>query len=162
MALALPPAIIKAMPPTLSVTPFLINAPHARTDLHLGHIAQVNRRCRAFTDDDAAQVILAFDKADAADQELLGILRQHAAARIGIVARHGLIDLGHADIIVAQLVGVDQDLILLGKAALRIDFRHARNRAQQRAHHPVLNGPTLGQFLRLNTALPSPGLSSVY
>ena len=45
-----------------------------------------------------------------------------------------------------QTLWVDQHVVLLDVTALRIDFSHTRNRAQQRAQYPVLHHASLGEF----------------
>ena len=117
------------------------------TDLHFGHVADVNRHTVLFLEHDGAQVLDIAHQTDTANQVLLGILRQHAATGVGVVATDRLIDIGHRQAKVAQLVRIDQNLILPGETALRIDLGHARNRAQQRTHHPVLGDPALHQLL---------------
>ena len=125
---------------------------HARADFHLGHIAQIDRLGRVFADDDGAQVVLALHQTLPADQILFGKLGQCAAGGIGVVAGDRLKHLGHGHFIVAQLVGIDQHLILARETALRIDFGDAHGGAQQRAHHPVLHLTALGQFFRTERA----------
>ena len=116
------------------------------TNLYFGDIPHVNRHAILLAQHDCPQIIEITDQADATNQILLRVLRQYTTAGIGVIASDCLIDIGDAQAKMAQTIRVDQHLILLGKAALRIDFSDTRNRAQQRSHHPVLGGPALHQF----------------
>ncbi len=118
-----------------------------RADLHLGHVAQGQRRAAHFLEHDGADVVDVAHQAHAADQVLLGKMRQHAAARVGVVGGQRLEHLLHRHVVVAQPLGIDQHLVLLLVAALRVDLRHARNGAQQRPHHPVLGDAAAGQLV---------------
>ena len=115
-------------------------------NLHLGDVTDIDRHAILFLEHDGAQVVEILHQADTADQVLLGILRQHATAGVGVIAADRQIDVGDAQAEMAQLVGVDQDLVLLCISALRVDLGDPRDRAQQRPRHPVLGDPALHQL----------------
>ena len=104
-------------------------------------------------DHDVADVFQRLDQAHATDQVLLGDLREHAPAGVGVVGRNGLNHLLHRQVVVPKATRIDQGLELFDVAALRVDFGHTRDRAQQGAHHPVLHRAALGQFFRCEGAL---------
>ena len=126
---------------------------HLMAQGDVGQILDIHRRAVLLAHHDVANVFQAADQAHAANQVLLGALGQDATAGIGIVLRNGLIHLLDGHVVVGQTVGLDQGLVLPHIAALRIDFGHARNRAQQGSHHPVLNDAPLGQLGRRQRAL---------
>jgi len=116
--------------------------------VHRGHVADVHRHPVPLLQHDGADVVQVPHQAHAADQVLLGVVGQHAAAGVGVVAAHGLVHVGHGELEVAQLVRVHQHLVLLDEATLGVDFGDAGNGAQQGPHHPVLGDAALGQLLR--------------
>ena len=115
-------------------------------DLDLGDVANPHRHAILFFENDGPQIIQGTHQANAANQVLLGVLRQDAATGIGIVASHCQIHIGNGQTEMAQAVRIDQHLILLGEATLRVDLGNARNRAQQRTHDPVLSDASLHQL----------------
>src|SRR5690348_13631872 len=113
------------------------------TEFHFSHVANIDWRAVHFFQDDGANIIEIADEADAADQILLGVLRKDAATRIAVIARERIEDFFYGQSVVVQLDRIDNGLILLDVAAGGIDLGHARNRAQQRTHDPVLYGAPL-------------------
>ena len=111
------------------------------------HITHEHGHTGLFLDHDVADVLQRADQAHASDQVLLVDLRQDAATGVGVVGGNGLHHLLHRQVVVPQTSGVDQRLILLDVAALRVDLGHACNGTQQGPHDPVLHGTALGQFL---------------
>ncbi len=86
-------------------------------DAYLGHVADVDGRARVFLEHDVANVVDAVDQADAADQVLLGVLRQDAAAGVVVVLLEGVVNIGDGQAEVAQLLRIDERLVLLDVAA---------------------------------------------
>ncbi len=90
---------------------------HGMADAHLGHIAHEDRRARGLFHDDALDVRQALDEPDPPHDRPLGMPFQHIAAGVGVVVRHRLVDFVERQVVLAELRGVHQDLILLDEPA---------------------------------------------
>ncbi len=124
-----------------------------RTDHHFAQIARHDRASVAGGDDHLGDVVQAAEDADAADHHRLVAAPQQAAARVGAVPGQGLGHLVDGDVVLAQAVGIDPELVLLHHAAEAHHVGDIGNPAQRRADHPVLDGPHLRErhvFRRLD------------
>src|SRR5580692_1707286 len=97
----------------------------------------------AAADHDFADVFRGFDEPEAADVIKLAALRVKAAAGIGVVGREGVQNLNDGQVIVVELNGVEQDVILHGGAAEAGVIGHARDAAIGALNDPGLEGVQL-------------------
>ena len=98
-------------------------------DLDFGHVAYEDRNAVLLLEDDAPDVFEIAHQAYAPYQVLLGELREHATAGIGIVSRQGVEHVADVQPVVTQALGIDEGLVLLGETTLRIDLGDTRDRA---------------------------------
>ena len=57
-----------------------------------------------------------------------------------------MVNIFDAQVVIAQSIWIDLDVVLLGKAAHTVDVGHPGNRPQHGSHDPVLNFTALAQF----------------
>ena len=109
-------------------------------------VAHQHRRAVHLGDDDRADLIQGVNQADAADHVALIAARDAAAAGVGVVVVDGIDDVGDAEAVVLQLLGIEIELVFGGEAAEIGVIDHAGNGLQRRNHHPALD---LGQLLQI-------------
>ena len=116
------------------------------TDGYFSDIAHKHRHATLLLKHDHTDIVQGFYQAYTANQILLSVMGQHAAARVGIVPGKGLIHFLQGHLVMPHAIRIHQRLILFDVATLGIDLRHARNAAQQWPYHPVLGNAAFGQF----------------
>ena len=116
------------------------------TNGYFSYIAHEHRHSTLLLEHDHTDIVQGFYQAYAANQILLSVMGQHAAARVGVVAGKGLIHFLQCYLVMPHAIRIHQRLILLDVATLGIDLRHARNATQQWPHHPVLSNAAFGQL----------------
>ncbi len=123
------------MPPTHSFFPSLTAAPWrtAWSDPDLGHVADGDGDAPLGLEDDLRDVLDRADQPDAADDELLGVAVEDAAADVRVVVPDGLVDLADGQAVLEQPVRVDDDLVLLDVAAEGVDLADPRHGLEERA-----------------------------
>ena len=98
----------------------------------------------ALVDDDRRDVLDAVRLALAADVAGLALVDEVAAADVGVVASAGRRRRrSSTSWYVAELVGVELDLVRLQLAAVRVDLGHARDLAELVGDEPVEDRPQL-------------------
>ena len=115
------------------------------SDRHLGQVVNEDRNPALRRHHDVADILGVAHQPQAADVIELAALRIKPAARVGIVAGQLLRNLRDAHAVGEQLVGVEQHLVLHGRAAQSGFVRHALDRTVLPVQHPVVDGL---QFLR--------------
>jgi hypothetical protein len=114
-------------------------AARAEAVLHLGHVGDAHRLAVAGHHHHVAHVVEALEQAEGAHHQGFVAAAQQAAAAVAAGGGEGLADLGEADGIAAQPVGVDAHLHLADRAAEADHLGDARHHAQGRADRPVLH-----------------------
>jgi len=115
-------------------------APHP----NVGHVAHPDRHTARAAEDDIANVLQRLDLPGRPDQILLAALFDVARAHVAVVAVQRRHDVLQGDAQRSQTRGDRRNLVFLGIAADRVDFRHTRNVAQLRLDDPVLNLAQIG------------------
>ena len=113
-------------------------APWQGSDHHGADITHPDRGTEIGTDLHAQHIVRALHTTKPAQCVALTALLEIAATEGQRVARQRVVHVAHGQAAGRQLDGVDDHFDALGKAAPRIDFRHARHRAQARAHGVVV------------------------
>jgi hypothetical protein len=120
---------------------------HFGAEGDLCHVPHEDRRAVHFLQHDALDVLETADQPHPANEVLLRVTRQDAAAAVGIVAGERGVEVLHRKPVVDEPVGIGERLVLLDESTLRVDLRHTPDAAQPRAHDPVLNRSALGELL---------------
>ncbi len=113
-------------------------------DAHRGHVADTHGNALALRDDDGLDVV---DRTHAAldpDEQCLLAVLEPPRAVVAIVGLQRLLQLRDADAAALERRIVGHDLERAHHAAQRVHIRHAGQRAQCRADHPVEQTPALG------------------
>jgi hypothetical protein len=115
-----------------------------RPEMHLGDLAQEDRGPVVVGGHDGVgDVVDAAELRVAADDERLAVFLDVAGAERAVVALEHLVDLRQRQLVLGELLGIDDDLVLLGLAAHGVDLDDAGDRAQPVGHHPVEQRPQL-------------------
>src|SRR5262249_28997471 len=116
-------------------------AAELRAQLHPGHVFDVDGRAAALGDDGVLDVPGVLDPTDAADQ-VLGVVLLHDAAADGrVAARDGLVQLAERQVVGAQGVGIDVDLVFQRRTTDGTDLGHAAHGVDLRPDVILLQGP---------------------
>jgi len=111
----------------------------AVADLHLRHVADIDRLSAGRRDHGPRQVVEALIEADAAHHQRLVAARQQPATDVRAVCGHRLRGLVERHSVALERIGVDARLVLLDQAAEADHVGDAGNDAQRRLDHPVLH-----------------------
>ena len=126
------------------VFPFVLKAENTEArsiaDDHAADVFHANGDAVAAADDDFANVFRRFNEAEAADVVKLAALRIEAAAGVGIVGGESVENLHDGKVVVVELHGVEQDVILHRGAAEAGIVSDARNAAIGALDDPVFEG----------------------
>ena len=97
---------------------------HRMADGDLGHIPDEHRRPTLLLDDNVLQVLDRLDHPDTADNVSVGGTVENPASGIRIIASDRLVHLRNGQVVLPQLDGIDDHVILLHIAAQRVDIDH--------------------------------------
>ena len=127
-------------------------------ELYVRHVAHGNRRVFDEFNDCVAQVIERGDPRHARNDVFLTRHLQKSAGNVDVGFLERLAHLGHADVVGAQAIGVEEHLILLHVAADGNDGRDAAQRQDARTDLPIGNRAQLHRRTRvtLQTVLDHP------
>ena len=117
--------------------------PYLAPNRDIGNVANIDWRAFNFLQNNLANVFGLGDQTHPPYEVALGIGGQLSAARIGIVACQGFVNILQANLVMAQALRIDQHLVFLSVSPLGINFCNAWNGTQHWSHDPVLNGSAL-------------------
>ena len=109
------------------------------SDGHFADVANAHGNAVVVTDDDVSDVLGLGHQAQSAHIEKLRALRIKSAARVRVICRQSGNHLGHGDVIVVDLRGIEQHLILHHRAAEPGIVRHSGHRLIGPLDDPVFN-----------------------
>ncbi len=112
-----------------------------RADFDFADLIYGDRRAVSRLDDDLSNLFGILNHPFAANNIGLTAMLDVAAAGDQIILFQSLEDAADRDAVANQFLGIDNDLILFGEAAHRIDFDYARHRPQPITNLPVEQGP---------------------
>jgi hypothetical protein len=118
-------------------------------DLHLGHLLDEDRHAAFGADDDVLHVADALDETEATHYRPAAARLDDVAADVPVAAHHGVDDGRQGNLVRAQAIGVDVDLVLLNRPADARDFGNAWHRVELVADEPVLERSQVPQRVSL-------------
>src|SRR5262249_43828422 len=119
------------------------------TNMHIGDVADIDRRAPGPADHNVFNIRHRVDKAQSPDYRPLPVLLENIAADVQVAAPDSIDHHRERNVESAQPVGIDVDLILLHVSAGRRNLGHSGNRRKLIAYEPVLQRPQLAQGLAL-------------
>ena len=131
--------------------------PRHIADRNLGNVLDLNRNAVELAEHDVLDVVdvialrqiliaAAVEQSDAADVHGLLADRDLAAADIDVGIAQRVDDLRYRDAVGVELMQIDVDIVLLGRAAPRVHLDHAVGHGEKAARRdPVLYGAQIGQ-----------------
>src|SRR5439155_9798160 len=123
--------------------------PKRVADLYLGHLLDEDRHTALGADDDVLNVTYALDEAEASNDRPGAARLDDVAADVAVAPQDRVDDGRERDLVGAQPVGVDVDLVLPHRAADARDFRDAGYRVELVADEPVLERSQISQRVPL-------------
>ncbi len=114
-------------------------------NLHRGHLTHVDRDAIRCAHHEVVQVAHALDQAKPPHHRPRPARLDHVAADVPVAPHHRVDDRGEGDVVGAQAIGIEVDLVLTDLAADAGDLSHARHGVELIPNEPVLNGPQVAQ-----------------
>ena len=118
-------------------------------DVDLADLPHVDGDAAGRRDDDVLEVGERLDEADAAHDRPRAVGFEHVSADVLVAVADRLDDAAERQVVGAQAVRIDVDLVLLDVAADRRDLGDARHRVQLIADEPVLQRPQVAQRMTI-------------
>ncbi len=119
--------------------------PERVADVHLRHLAHVDRHASRRADDDLLDVVDRFNQPDAADDRPRAVCLEHVAADILIAVADRFDDGAERQVVRTKPGWVDVDLVLLDLPADRRHFSNARDGVELVLDEPVLDATQVAQ-----------------
>ena len=119
--------------------------------LHVRNLSDENRDAVLGADDHVLEIAHALDQAETAHDRPRAARLDHVATHVAVAPHHRIDNGRERDLVGAQPVRVDVDLVLANQTADAGDLRHARHRVELIADEPILDRPQIAQ--RVSPAL---------